>query len=168
MFIKKSIALIGGLLLLLATAISAYPFDETLAQKLDSMLSSGPTEGHWQVRAADVYQWMQAKQNDFLIVDVRPNPAEYPEGHMPGAIYIPYNEILMPENLAKLPKEKKIILVCVTGQTQNLPIVPLRLLGYDARTMSFGHVAWINGYWGGEVMKGALDNASQRNFPVEK
>ncbi len=142
--------------------------DEALAQKLNNILSNGAYEGHWQVRADEVYQWIQAKQNDFLIVDVRPNPAEYTEGHIPGSIAIPYYDILKPENLRKLPQDKKIILVCVTGQTQNLPIVLLRLLGYDAMTMSFGHAAWIKGYWAGDVMQGAIDGAAAENYPVEK
>jgi rhodanese-related sulfurtransferase len=83
-------------------------------------------------------------------------------------MYIPYNEILKAGNLKKLPKDKKIILVCVTGQTQNLPMLVLRALGYDAYTMAFGHAAWIKGYLGAELMRKAIQNAGKKNFPVEQ
>ncbi|MGD8352190.1 MAG: rhodanese-like domain-containing protein, partial [Nitrospirota bacterium] len=125
-------------------------------------------EGHWQVKAAQVAQWVDEGREDFLVVDVRPNPGEFEAGHIPGAIYMSYNEVLKPENLERLPKDKMIILSCVTGQTQNLPVLALRALGYDARTMSFGHSAWIKGYYGGKLMKGAIQGAEENEYPLVK
>ena len=125
-------------------------------------------EGHWQVTADEIYMWIKTKKTDFIVVDVRPNPSEFKEGHIPGVTHIPYNEILKPENLRKFPKDKKIILVCATGQLQNLPILPLRMLGYDAYTMAFGYAAWIKNYRGGEVMKKAIEKAATKSYPVEK
>jgi len=139
-----------------------------MAAKLNAMLLTATAEGNWQVTAADVAKWIKEGKTDFLVVDVRPNPAEYKNGHIPGAIYIPYNQILMPENLAKLPKDKKIILACVTGQTQNLPILALRTLGYDAHTIKFGHISWIKGYFGGKLVQNAIQGAAQNNYPLVK
>ena len=67
-----------------------------------------------------------------------------------------------------VPKDKKLILACVTGQTQNLPVLVLRSLGYDAYTMSFGHAAWIKGYIGADFMQQAIQNAGEKKFPVEQ
>lgn len=139
-----------------------------IAKELNKVLLEGPSQGNWQVKASQVAQWIKEKKKDFLVVDVRLNPKEYAGGHIPGAIFIPYNKILEPGNLKKLPKDKKIVLVCVTGQTQNLPVVALRALGYDARTMSFGHASWIKGYYGGNIMKGAIGGAAKNNYPIEK
>jgi len=111
---------------------------------------------------------MQAKKTDFVIVDVRPNPPGQQGGKIADAMYIPYNEILKSENLKKLPKDKKVILVCETGQTQNLHMLVLRLLGYQAYTMAFGHAAWIKGYLGANFMQQAIQNAGEKNFPLEK
>jgi rhodanese-related sulfurtransferase len=83
-------------------------------------------------------------------------------------VYLPYNEILKAENLSNLPKDKKIILACVTGQTQNLPVLVLRSPGYDAYAMAFGHAAWIKGYFGAEFMQQAIQNAGEKNFPAEQ
>lgn len=164
---RKSYSVFLGVILAVALVIPAYAADD-MAKKLNDVLVKGPAEGHWQVKADEVATWIKDKKKDFVIVDVRPTPPGQQGGKMPGAVYIPYNEILKADNLKKLPKDKKIVLVCVTGQTQNLPVVALRALGYDARTMAFGHAAWIKGYLGANVMQQAIQNASAKNFPVEK
>ena len=138
------------------------------AAEISELLVKAPTVNHWQFKADEIYGWMKEKRSDFVIVDVRPNPPGQKGGKMPGAMYIPYNEILKAENLKKLPKNKKLILVCVTGQTQNLPILVLRAMGYDAYTMAFGHAAWIPGYIGANFMKQAIQNAEEKKFPLEQ
>lgn len=120
------------------------------------------------MKADDVAAWIKDKKKDFVVVDVRANPPGQQGGKIPGSIYIPYNEILKPENLKKLPKDKKVVLVCVTGQTQNLPVIALRALGYDARTMAFGMSAWIKDYLGAGIMQSAIQGAATKNYPVEK
>ncbi len=146
---------------------SAFAADD-MAAKLNKVLSKAAAEKFWQVSADDVKAMIDAKKTDFVIVDVRPAPALYQGGHIPGAIYIPTQDVLKPENLKKLPKNKKIILVCVTGQTQNLPIVALRALGYDALTMKFGMAAWDKNSVGVKFMKEALEGAETKNYPVVK
>ena len=142
---------------------AGYAADD-LAVKFNEVLSQAQAQNGWQIKAADVYTMITEKKQDFLIVDVRPMPPGQQGGKIAGSIYIPYYEIMKTENLAKLPKDKKLILACVTGQTQNLPIVPLRVLGYDAYTMSFGMTSWIKGYFGGNMMQGAIAGAQ---YPVE-
>jgi len=164
---RNAAAIFIGMVLAIALVVPASAADD-MAKKLNEVLMKGPAEGHWQVKPDDVDAWIKAKKTDFLIVDVRPTPPGQQGGKMPGAIYIPYSEILKAENLKKLPKDKKLILVCVTGQTQNLPILALRVLGYDARTMQFGHSAWIKGYLGAQIMQQAIQNAATKNFPLEK
>jgi len=164
---RKAGTIFIGMALAIALVVPVSAADD-MAKKLNEVLMKGPAEGHWQVKPDDVDAWIKAKKTDFLIVDVRPNPPGQQGGRIPGSVYIPYNEILQPENLKKLPKDKKLILVCVTGQTQNLPILALRVLGYDARTMQFGHSAWIKGYLGAQLMQQAIQNAATKNFPLEK
>ncbi len=164
---EKSMKIIA-LLAVLVISIPAYALDQTAVRELSAVLNQGPKSRHWQVRADELYRWIKEKKKDFIVVDVRPTAKEYKNGHVPGAIYIPYNEILKPRNLRRLPRNKKIILYCVTGQTQNLPVVVLRALGYDARVMSFGFASWGKGYWGGKMMLKAIGNASKKNFPIER
>ncbi|MBI5188029.1 MAG: rhodanese-like domain-containing protein [Nitrospirae bacterium] len=167
---KKIMKYLIVFFMVISMAFMALPVSaqDDIAKRMSDVLIKGIEEGHWQVTADEIYMWIKTKKADFLVVDVRPKFDDYKEGHIPGAIHIPYNEILKPENLQKLPKDKKIILVCPTGQLQNLPIVPLRLLGYDAYTMAFGYAAWIKNYRGGEQMKAVINKVNTKNYPVEK
>ncbi len=149
------------------TAVISVPTGQAaddLAKKFNEVLSQAQSQRDWQISAANVYKMIMEKKQDFLIIDVRPVPPGQHGGKIAGSIPIPYYDIMKSENLKKLPKDKKLILVCVTGQTQNLPIVPLRVLGYEAYTMAFGMSSWIKGYFGGNFMRAALDRA---NYPVE-
>jgi len=141
---------------------------DDMAAKLNAVLSKGAEAKFWQVSADDVLAMINEKKTDFVVVDVRPNPAEFGEGHIPGAIQITTQDMFKPETLKKLPKNKKVILVCVTGQIQNLPVVGLRVLGYNAYTMAFGYAAWTKGYRGGVKMQEAIQNAAAKSYPIAK
>ena len=152
-------------------AVIVVPFAsaaDDMAAKLNNVLSKGADARFWQVSADDVLAMINAKKTDFVVVDARPNPAEFSEGHIPGALQITTQDMFKPETLKRLPKNKKVILVCVTGQLQNLPVVGLRALGYDAWSMTFGYTAWTKGYRGGVRMQEAIQNAADKNFPVQK
>ena len=161
---KKLSVLFVATILLALISVSLGHTAEDLANKFNDVLSQAPSQNGWQIKAADVYKMITEKKQDFLIVDVRPVPPGQQGGKIAGSIFIPYYDLMQPENFQKLPKDKKLILACVTGQTQNLPIVPLRVLGYDAYTMSFGMTSWIKGYFGANFMQGAIAGA---NYPVE-
>lgn len=165
---KKLLVVLLVAVLAMVAVVPLTSGADDMAAKLNTVMSQAPGAKFWQFTADEVHAMIKAKKTDFVIVDVRPNPAEFREGHIPGAIQISVQDIFKPENLKKLPKNKKLILVCVTGQTQNLPIVGLRAMGYDAYTMAFGHAAWIKGYRGGLMMQEAIQGAASKNYPVVK
>jgi rhodanese-related sulfurtransferase len=162
---KRILIMLWVVIIALSVAGPGASAAEDMAAKLNAVMSKATETKFWQVSAEEVNTMINAKKTDFVVVDVRPNPAEFAEGHIPGSIQITVQDIFKPENLKKLPKNKKVILACVTGQTQNLPIVGLRALGYDAYTMAFGYSAWTKGYRGGAIMQGAIQGA---NYPVVK
>jgi rhodanese-related sulfurtransferase len=161
----RNLIFAGAVLLFFVSAPGV--FANEMAAKLNAVLTAGPAEKFWQIQADEIASWIKEKR-DFVVVDVRPNPAEYGQGHIPGAIQVPVQNILTPQGLAKLPKDKTLVLVCVTGQTQNLPVVALRALGYNAYTMAFGYASWIKGYHGAQMMQQAIKNAETKNFPLTK
>ena len=165
---KRLHVILFAVVLSMALAVPASFAADDMAAKLNTVLSKAAAEKFWQVSAADVKAMIDAKKTDFVVVDVRPALSLYNAGHIPGSIFIPTQDVFKPENLKKLPKDKKIILVCVSGQTQNLPIVPLRALGYNALTMSFGMAAWDNNSLGVKLMKEALSGAETKKYPVAK
>ena len=149
------------------TAAPAFAADD-MAARLQAVLEKGPETAFWQVSADDVHEMIKEKKADFVVVDARPSATEFSEGHVPGAIQIQVQDMFKPESLKKLPKNKKVILMCGTGQVQNLPVLGLRALGYDAHLMAFGYTAWAKGYRGGQRMQDTIQNAADMNFPIEK
>jgi len=67
-------------------------------------------------------------------------------GHIPGAMqYTPKASIAMDADLKTLPTDKPVVVYCWTGQTSANMACYLRLLGYDARTLTFGANGMIYG-----------------------
>ena len=64
-----------------------------------------------------------------ILVDVR-SPQEYHEGHLKGAINIPYYEITKNAYKYLANKERGIIVYCQYGQRSRNALKTLRKLGY--------------------------------------
>jgi rhodanese-related sulfurtransferase len=62
---------------------------------------------------------------------------DYAAGHIEGAINIPWGKG-MQENFKVLPKDKKIIVYCYSGQTAGQTIAAMRVMGYDTVSISGG------------------------------
>ena len=115
-------------------------FDVVQAAAL-GYLTSSP---QWNTTAADLYLLLNDgdPDNDPVIVSVRA-AADYAKGHIPGAINIPLADLAKPENLAKLPTDRKIVVYCYTGHTGSQATAILNVLGYDASNLKFGMASWI-------------------------
>jgi rhodanese-related sulfurtransferase len=79
--------------------------------------------------------------DDFFVLDIR-SAADYCLGHIAGAVNIPFVEVAKPENLAQLPADMPILVVCYTGHTASQINSILNLLGYNAWTLRFGMTSW--------------------------
>lgn len=133
----------------------------------DEYLSAVPDNGY-HISAEQVLEKIKSGSKDFVIVDVRmPKEKKYDQGHLPGAIYIGFRDIAKPENLAKLPKDKEIILHCDTGHEQNKALSALRMLGYEAYDMKWGYMSWKTLPPTGLTLK-AIEGSILNNYPVEK
>ncbi len=166
---KKNYFFILVLIVLLSSssvfAISAQD-TEIVRTAADRYLSDVPDSGY-HISADDVQKRLRSGKNDFLIVDVREKEEKYEAGHIPGAIYINYKDVAKPENLAKLPKDKDIILYCNSGHEENKALTVLHMLGYRAYALKFGYVAWKREK-PTDAMLSVIDNASKKNYPVEQ
>jgi rhodanese-related sulfurtransferase len=83
----------------------------------------------WQVKAA-------------IFIDVR-TPDEYKEGHIPGAINIPLEQL--PDKIAMLPEDKDTLIVsyCKSGWRASLGMMTMRQLGYaNVKGFSGSWIAW--------------------------
>ena len=71
----------------------------------------------------------QAKHPQHLFVlDVR-TPAEYAEGHVPGAVNVPHDQVV--SRLAEIPKDKDVVLYCRSGRRAGLAADVLAAHGYS-------------------------------------
>jgi len=71
---------------------------------------------------------MQAdKGSQVFILDVR-TPKEFAEGHVPGAVNIPYDQV--ESRLGEIPKDDEIVLYCHSGRRAGLAAETLAANGY--------------------------------------
>ncbi|MBP2667763.1 MAG: sulfurtransferase [Firmicutes bacterium] len=52
------------------------------------------------------------QNKEAIIIDVR-TPGEYRDGHIPGVVNIPLDEL--EKRMNEVPKDKKVVLICRTG-----------------------------------------------------
>ena len=157
-------------LVLAAPALHAQgSADYAVIQKAaDAYLSSLAANDFFDVIADDVHERMKSGKKDFVVVDGRvPKDKKYDLGHLPGALFIGVTDIAKPANLARLPKDKDVIVYCDTGQQQNKAVTALRLLGYKAYAMKWGYMAWKVAPPTGSTLD-EISAAIANDYPVEK
>ena len=93
--------------------------------------------GYRQISMNEAVKMMKDEKN-YIILDVR-RPDEYAEGHIPGAINIPNEEIGTAE-IAELPDKSQLILVyCRSGRRSKEASEKLVKLGYT-NIVEFGGI----------------------------
>ncbi len=95
------------------------------------------------IKAADLFANLNDgdASNDPFMVDIRA-AADYANGHIPGAINIAGKDLFTTDGLAKLPKDKQIVLNCYSGQTASQSTAALQMMGYDAYNLLYAVPSW--------------------------
>jgi rhodanese-related sulfurtransferase len=71
------------------------------------------------------------------IVSLR-SAEDYAKGHIPGAVNMKFSDI------TTLPKDKKIVVYCYTGQSSSFAAAVLGTLGYNVTNLLHGMSSWSN------------------------
>lgn len=80
-----------------------------------------------------------ASPDQFFIINYWPMSDYTGIGHIPGAYqYTPKADLKLATFLKSLPTDKTIVVYCYTGQTSANVAAILRVMGYDAKSLSFG------------------------------
>ena len=104
------------------------------------------SSGYRQISMDEAIKIMKEEKN-YIILDVR-RPDEFAEGHIPGAINVPNEEIGTAE-IAELPSKSQLILVyCRSGRRSKEASEKLVKLGYT-NVVEFGGIL----DWKGEIQK---------------
>jgi rhodanese-related sulfurtransferase len=166
--IKRLIIVAAGLMLSSTVAFALTLEEQQSMQKAADSYLSGIPAGEYHIMAEKLLERINSGKQDFVIVDVRsPKDKNYDLGHIPGAIPIAFKDAAKPENLAKLPKDKDIIVYCNTGHDENKVLTVLRMLGYRAYGLKWGYMSWKTATPTGLTLK-AIDGSILNNYPVEK
>jgi rhodanese-related sulfurtransferase len=108
----------------------------TGAEIFESRLATVLTEGFSAISTSR--ETIYANLANYYIVNYWPVD-QYNQGHIEGAVqYTPKNDLKLATFLKTLPTNKTIVVYCYTGQTSAQIATFLKILGYDAKTLSFG------------------------------
>ncbi len=116
-----------------ADAPAAANEAETPAEVVDAPLDLPAT--------VDVQTVSEIKdRDDVVVLDVR-EQWEYDEGHIPGVVHFPMNDV--PARLSEIPTDKTVVLTCRSGNRSGQVTKYLEENGYEnVHNMQGGIVAW--------------------------
>jgi rhodanese-related sulfurtransferase len=129
---KRSLLVAGALLGFVAVGFS---YDAELAKKMDAMFSQMTPEvlkqRPCQIDSNQLFEMIKKKE-DFVILDVRtPQEQSIVGSTWKNTLNIPMHEVFKPENLSKIPKGKKVVVVCHSGERAWAVVTGLRAAGFN-------------------------------------
>jgi len=129
---KRGLLVAGALLGFVAVGFS---YDAELAKRLNAMFSQMTPEvlkqRPCQIDANQLFEMIKKKE-DFVILDVRTPQEQSITGiTWKNTLNIPMHEVFKPENLNKLPKDKKIVVMCHSGDRAAAVVTGLRAIGFN-------------------------------------
>jgi rhodanese-related sulfurtransferase len=140
---KKIIGLLL-LTLLLAGCSAGNNFNESTEKGTVADTTSN-VKTYRQITMNEALDIMES-ESDYIILDVR-RPDEFADGHIPGAINLP-NENIGKDEISKLPDKNQLILVyCRSGRRSKEASSKLVELGYS-NIVEFGGIL----DWNGEIV----------------
>lgn len=92
------------------------------------------------MREITVDQLVTELSRGAVLVDVR-EPAEYREGHLPGAVNIPMGQLTA--RLDEIDRDRAVYVVCASGNRSSAMTDVLTAAGYDATNVAGGTSAWL-------------------------
>ena len=105
--------------------------DEIIKARWDDLMAAGGGS----VSAADVW----ANPSNYFVINYWPADEYANPGHITGAYqFTPKTSLGADEMLDLLPTDQTIVVYCYTGQTSSQVVTYLRMLGYDAVSLSYG------------------------------
>jgi len=120
---------------LLGFVAVGFSYDAELAKRFNTMFSQMTPEvlkqRPCQIDANQLFEMIKKKE-DFVILDVRTPQEQSIVGiTWKNTLNIPMHEVFKPENLNRLPKDKKIVVVCHSGDRAAAVVTGLRAIGFN-------------------------------------
>jgi rhodanese-related sulfurtransferase len=142
--LRKRLAVVAMALALIVALLPAFQVGQAkdlLQEQAEAYFSEGPRT----LQAADLFDNLNDgdPDNDPYIISLR-SAEDYAKGHIPGAVNMGVTELFTLDNLATIPSDRDVVVVCYTGQTASQATAALNMLGYDAYSLLFGMSSWTS------------------------
>ncbi len=99
----------------------------------------------WLLGVQPLFPWqldrqLRSGQADLFLLDVR-TPMEFAWFHLPEALNLP--DALNKEKMAQLPKERQLVVICMTGHRSPLVAYALKGQGFNrVYNLTWGMMGW--------------------------
>jgi len=168
---KRSNLKLGAVLvasMLVSAPVMSY--DQAAAESFAKMFSSvqGPKAGRYlhTVKPDEFVEGVR-EGKPYVTLDIRtPNETMFYTASLPGHLVIPMNELFKPEQLAKLPKDRPIIVFCKSGTRATAAMTGLRYVGYDNTWVLKGGLMALSKYLGPKEANQPLKQVEPTKAPA--
>lgn len=120
-------------------------YNSALLAEAGNKYLTGVPKNRYRLNLATFYKDKADWAAKYFLLDVR-EPTEFDKGHLPGAINVPFRQVL--QNISLLPQpddNMTLLVICNSQHRANHVIVILRELGYNnALTLRGGYSAYIS------------------------
>lgn len=148
----KRIVVIAAIGIGMGMGSTAWSFDAEMAASYAELFSPAVGAGagralHFMLPAGVAKDIRAGK--DFVTIDVR-TPAETAVFalSLPNSMTIPVNQVFLPENLERIPTDKKVVIVCKSGMRATAVGTSLRHIGFDNVYILKGGFQALAAYYG--------------------
>jgi rhodanese-related sulfurtransferase len=147
--LRRSLALISAIGLL-AGSSAVFSYDASLAQSYAELFS--PVQGAkagsaLHLMKPDVFLEKIKAGEPITTLDIRtPAEASVFTSVVPGNLAIPINELFTPENLARIPTDRTIVVLCKSGTRAVAAGTALRHIGFENVFILKGGFKALSGY----------------------
>ncbi len=136
--------------MLIAAPVAAYDLGE--AEGYARMFASvqGPKAGkHLHMIKPDQFVNEVRAGKEYVTVDIRtPGETRFFTSNLPGHLVIPLNELFTHDQLARLPVDKPIVVLCKSGTRATAAATALRDVGFSETYVLKGGLKSLIGYLG--------------------
>ena len=139
---RKRLAFVAVALALIVALLPAGQVGQA-QDPLQAVAETYFSEGPRTLEAAALFENLNDGdvENDPYIISLR-SAEDYAKGHIPGAVNMSVKELFTLENLATIPPDRDVVVVCYTGQTAGQATAALNMLGYEGYSLLFGMSSW--------------------------
>lgn len=135
---------------------NGFSFDTDLAKRFDGMFSQLTPEmiakRPCEVSGKQLFEMIK-KNEDFVVLDIRTQQEMEVVGiNLKNTLRIPMHELFNEANLKKLPKDKKLVVICHTGTRAAAATMALRAVGFTNAFMFKGGIIELSAEAGRSVV----------------